>query len=50
LRAEILNALEADKIITYEQLNALPYLDQCVNGECKQSFDNTLLLYPFLKK
>ncbi|XP_034473827.1 probable cytochrome P450 309a1 [Drosophila innubila] len=31
LRAEILNALETDKIITYEQLNALPYLDQCVN-------------------
>ncbi|KAL7742214.1 hypothetical protein ACLKA6_005479 [Drosophila palustris] len=31
LRAEILNALEADKSITFEQLNALPYLDQCVN-------------------
>ncbi|KAH8271925.1 hypothetical protein KR044_010987 [Drosophila immigrans] len=31
LRAEILNALAADKNITYEQLNALPYLDQCVN-------------------
>ncbi|XP_017856651.1 PREDICTED: probable cytochrome P450 309a1 [Drosophila arizonae] len=30
LRSEILTALGVDKCISYEQLNALPYLDQCV--------------------
>ncbi|XP_034098477.1 probable cytochrome P450 309a1 [Drosophila albomicans] len=37
LRAEILNALAADKNITYEQLNALPYLDQCVNESMRMT-------------
>ncbi|XP_052853299.1 probable cytochrome P450 309a1 [Drosophila gunungcola] len=31
LRSEILDALDSDGNISYEQLNALPYLDQCVN-------------------
>ncbi|XP_068143627.1 probable cytochrome P450 309a1 [Drosophila tropicalis] len=31
LRTEILDALGDDKIISYEELVALPYLDQCVN-------------------
>ncbi|EDW03895.1 probable cytochrome P450 309a1 [Drosophila grimshawi] len=31
LRTEILDALAGDKNISYEQLNALPYLDQCMH-------------------
>ncbi|XP_064546743.1 probable cytochrome P450 309a1 [Drosophila montana] len=37
LRAEILDALAVDKNISYEQLNALPYLDQCVNESMRMT-------------
>ncbi|XP_030384203.1 probable cytochrome P450 309a1 [Scaptodrosophila lebanonensis] len=37
LRAEIVDALAADKNISYEQLTTLPYLDQCVNESLRLS-------------
>jgi len=32
LRSEILDAFDSDGNISYEKLNGLPYLDQCLNG------------------